>query len=54
MTKRKINADDLRVGMYVVELDRRWTDAPFLFQGFVISSDRETDTTARDVRARFY
>lgn len=36
--KVKISTRDLRVGMYVCELDRPWRDTPFLFQGFEIRS----------------
>lgn len=32
---------DLRVGMYVAELDRPWRETPFLFQGFEIESDEQ-------------
>lgn len=39
----KIPAQDLRIGMYVVELDRPWLETPFLVQGFVIKSLQELD-----------
>ena len=39
--KTKIRVQDLRKGMYVVELDRPWLSAPFMFQGFEIRSDEE-------------
>ena len=32
----KVLTTDLRVGMFVAELDRPWTDTPFLLQGFLI------------------
>ena len=32
----KVDAAQLTIGMYVVELDRPWTDTTFLFQGFRI------------------
>jgi hypothetical protein len=38
---RKIDADGLRVGMYVSRLDRPWLETPFLFQGFCIRNDSE-------------
>lgn len=38
MEKKKIASEDLKLGMYVEELDRPWVDAPFLFQGFEITS----------------
>lgn len=38
MAKKKIASENLELGMYVEELDRPWVDAPFLFQGFEITS----------------
>ena len=32
----KISSQDLQIGMFVAQLDRPWTDTPFLFQGFYI------------------
>lgn len=32
----KISTRDLQTGMFVAQLDRPWTDTPFLFQGFYI------------------
>jgi HD-GYP domain-containing protein (c-di-GMP phosphodiesterase class II) len=39
--KIKINSRDLKIGMYVCELDRPWRETPFLFQGFEIRSDED-------------
>jgi len=39
--KKKIEVQDLRIGMYVTELDRPWRDSPFLFQGFEVRTDDE-------------
>jgi len=33
----------LRFGMYIAELDRPWTDTPFMFQGFVLSTQQQLD-----------
>lgn len=41
MTKKKINVQDIKVGMYVRELDRPWRETPFLFQGFEIRDEDE-------------
>jgi putative nucleotidyltransferase with HDIG domain len=38
---RKTEVANLRIGMYVAELDRPWVESPFLFQGFVIESDED-------------
>ena len=32
----KVNTTDLKVGMFVADLDRPWTDTPFLLQGFLV------------------
>lgn len=37
----KIEVGRLRIGMYVVELDRPWLESPFLFQGFPIRNEDE-------------
>ncbi len=42
-TRRQIDVNGLRIGMYVAQLDRPWLETPFLFQGFYIRSEREID-----------
>ena len=37
----KIFTTDLRVGMFVADLDRPWVDTPFLLQGFLIENDEQ-------------
>jgi HD-GYP domain-containing protein (c-di-GMP phosphodiesterase class II) len=44
---KKIAVEDLQFGKYVAELDRPWTDTPFLFQGFVLTSDEQLETLRR-------
>jgi HD-GYP domain-containing protein (c-di-GMP phosphodiesterase class II) len=44
MNKKKVNLGELKFGMYVSELDRPWTDTPFVFQGFVLKSDDQLQT----------
>ena len=34
LAKRKIDVSQLELGMYVCEVDRPWSETPFLFQGF--------------------
>jgi HD-GYP domain-containing protein (c-di-GMP phosphodiesterase class II) len=34
--KIRIYTADLKIGMYVAELDRPWIDTPFMFQGFMV------------------
>jgi HD-GYP domain-containing protein (c-di-GMP phosphodiesterase class II) len=42
--KKSVPVDDLKFGMYVAELDRPWTDTPFMFQGFVLQTEEELET----------
>ena len=42
--KKEIPVDQLQFGMYVSELDRPWTDTPFMFQGFVIEDEKQLET----------
>jgi len=44
---RWIHRDELKVGMYVRELDVAWEDTNFMFQGFVV----DNVTVLRDVQA---
>ena len=42
--KIRVYTTELQLGMYVAELDRPWTDTPFMFQGFILSEDDEIET----------
>ena len=39
----KVEAADIKIGMYVSELDRQWIDTDFLFQGFLIYDDEQLE-----------
>jgi HD-GYP domain-containing protein (c-di-GMP phosphodiesterase class II) len=41
--KKRVPVGELRFGMYVAELDRPWTDTPFAFQGFILSTQQQLD-----------
>ena len=43
MELREIPVEELTFGMYVSKLDRPWTETPFVFQGFVLKSDKQID-----------
>ncbi len=45
--KKKAGVNDLRIGVYVLELDRPWLETPFLFQGFEIKTDEELEELKR-------
>jgi len=42
--RKKLDASELTVGMYVVELDRPWEESPFLFQGFLLETEQDIQT----------
>jgi HD-GYP domain-containing protein (c-di-GMP phosphodiesterase class II) len=39
--KKTVTVEQLKFGVYVNELDRPWTDTPFMYQGFVINSEAQ-------------
>jgi len=41
--KSKVAVTDLQFGMYVFELDRPWTETPFMFQGFHVRTQQQID-----------
>lgn len=45
-----VPVDLLRAGVYVLELDRPWTETPFLFQGFHIESEEELELLRKHCR----
>jgi HD-GYP domain-containing protein (c-di-GMP phosphodiesterase class II) len=42
--RKRIPVSELQFGMYIAELDRPWTDTPFVFQGFVLSTPKQLET----------
>ena len=42
--RKTVPVSELQFGMYVAELDRPWTDTPFLFQGFVLETAEQLAT----------
>lgn len=40
---RKVKSADLKIGMFVADLDRPWIDTPFLLQGFLIEDREQLD-----------
>ena len=40
---REISVNELKFGMYISTLDRPWTETPFVFQGFVLTSDKQLE-----------
>lgn len=44
---KKISLEELQFGMYVNELDRPWTDTPFVFQGFFLTTPEQLEVLRR-------
>lgn len=40
---REIPVSQLKFGMFVVQLDRPWTETPFTFQGFLLKNDKQME-----------
>jgi HD-GYP domain-containing protein (c-di-GMP phosphodiesterase class II) len=51
--KKSVKVEELQFGMYVAELDRPWTDTPFLFQGFVLERAEQLETLKKYCRRVF-
>jgi len=49
----RVDTQDLKIGMYVCELDRPWRETPFLFQGFEIRTEEELRTLQQYCRTVF-
>ena len=45
-----MRVEELQFGMYVAELDRPWTDTPFMFQGFVLERPEQLETLKKYCR----
>ncbi|MEK7835813.1 MAG: DUF3391 domain-containing protein, partial [Pseudomonadota bacterium] len=53
MDKKQIPVAELRLGMYVTELDRPWIETPFAFQGFPIASADQIDEVKKHCETVF-
>ena len=53
MQLKEIDIGELRFGMYVSKLDRPWTETPFVFQGFVLKTDKQLDILKKHCKKVF-
>ncbi|MDD1607223.1 MAG: DUF3391 domain-containing protein [Methylococcaceae bacterium] len=44
----KIDVCDLRIGMYVCQLDKPWLESSFLFQGFELKNQEDVDAVRQE------
>jgi HD-GYP domain-containing protein (c-di-GMP phosphodiesterase class II) len=42
--KKEVPVEELQFGVFVSDLDRPWTDTPFVFQGFVLNDKKQLET----------
>lgn len=41
--KKEVSVEELQFGVFVAELDRPWTETPFMYQGFVLDNDKQLE-----------
>jgi len=41
--KKQVAVDELVFGVFIAELDRPWTDTPFMFQGFILNNEQQLE-----------
>jgi len=41
--KKQVSVEDLEFGVFIAELDRPWTDTPFMFQGFLLNNEQQLE-----------
>ena len=42
--RKEVPVEELQFGVFVAELDRPWTETPFMFQGFVLNNEQQRET----------
>ena len=51
--RKEVAVNELKLGMYVAELDRPWTDTPFKFQGFVLERAEQIEVLQKHCKKVF-
>ena len=41
--RKQVSVEELQFGVYIAELDRPWTETPFMFQGFILDNDKQLE-----------
>jgi HD-GYP domain-containing protein (c-di-GMP phosphodiesterase class II) len=41
--KKEVSVEELQFGVFIAELDRPWTETPFMFQGFVLNTEQQRE-----------
>jgi HD-GYP domain-containing protein (c-di-GMP phosphodiesterase class II) len=53
MQRKSVPVGELQFGMYIAELDRPWTDTPFMFQGFALRTGQQLEALRKYCRHVF-
>ncbi|MGH8707196.1 MAG: HD-GYP domain-containing protein, partial [Burkholderiales bacterium] len=53
MQRKQVPVGELQLGMYVAELDRPWTETPFMFQGFYLRRAQQLEALRKFCRHVF-
>ena len=41
--KKEVPVEKLEFGVFISELDRPWTETPFMYQGFILSNEKQLE-----------
>ena len=41
--KKEVPVEKLEFGVFIAELDRPWTETPFMYQGFILSNEKQLE-----------
>jgi HD-GYP domain-containing protein (c-di-GMP phosphodiesterase class II) len=53
MQRKQVAVGELQFGMFVAELDRPWTETPFMFQGFHLRTDQQLEALKKHCKHVF-
>jgi len=53
MQRKQVTVGELQFGMFVAELDRPWTETPFMFQGFHLRTDKQLEALKKHCKHVF-
>jgi len=53
MQRKQVSVGELQFGMFVAELDRPWTETPFMFQGFHLRTDKQLEALKKHCKHVF-
>lgn len=51
--KKEVPVDRLEFGVFIAELDRPWTETPFMYQGFVLSNEKQLEALKKHCKTVF-